>query len=207
MIRFFQVLCIALITSNVISQNVNGNYLEFNWNSQKYLFYETQDLKKLDFLAKNLSSETINSWKEIKTDVVKRIKFLKSEDASTIKGVIIFKESPSAIQARDFLEQMGVKEFKVNNQRILTSVLINNKEIDDLKKNFKSNVGLFTNDCNDTTKIQYYDFQIKHAMGKLMYMWDGNYPKYLYDGYVTKYVELLEKSKISRERFLKNKSK
>ncbi len=62
MIRICQILCMVLISSNVIYQNTIANSLVIKWKSAKFLFYDFRDLKKLDFLTKNSPSETISGW-------------------------------------------------------------------------------------------------------------------------------------------------
>lgn len=204
MIRVLILIYITLIVSNINIQKANGQTFEIIWSGDKFLFYDTKDLTKIDFTVRNLSTESAGLWNKTENDIVKKITISKPDETLSQTGCILFKKSPDPSEAKSLLEQMGINEFIVNSKKIITKTIITEAEAHDLAMSFVFKDIPFTQACNDTTKIEHYDFQIYYAGSKLQYMWGKNYPKYLYDGYVAKYTELLENSKIRREKFINN---
>ena len=74
MTGIFHAFCMVLIASSVVGQVKIVAKLKINWDSDKYLFYQTSDLKKLEFTAENLSQEEINTWKVVENDALKSVK-------------------------------------------------------------------------------------------------------------------------------------
>jgi hypothetical protein len=105
------------------------------------------------------------------------------------------------------LETLNLNDFFVNGKQILTKTLITEEEAHNKAIGFEYKDQVFNTIFNDTSRSEYYDFQIYYAKTKLVYMYGKNFPKYLYDGYVAKYTELLDKQEKAREEFLNRTKK
>lgn len=183
--------------------NTGFSQLKINWNSSEFLFYETKKLKELPFSFDNADHDLIQQMKNIK-DVgqLKKIKFPKQFDPCHFTATFYFKDNPSITDFKNILEHLNINEFYVNGKKVLTRTLITQKEAKDKAIAFEYKDMLFQSYFNDTSRIEYYDFQIYYAQTKLVYMYGQNYPKYLYEGYVAKFTELLETRTKQRESFL-----
>ena len=206
---FFIVLLVSLLTENVFSQKEIFPILKFKakTNTNTYVFYDSPVLKTLRFNVENLTPEIKATWDEIvnKSNLVEKIN-ITGEEGGMKTGEFIFKKETDILSFRSFLEELKIEYFYVNNNKVLTKTLIPLSEVHDKAGSFKFKDFTFTTACNDSTKIDYYDFQIYYAGTKLQYMWSsGNYIKYLFEGAIAKYTELLDKFTVKREQFL-NKS-
>ena len=189
-----------------MSQNIGSFVFKVKWNSDSFLFYNSVNITQLDFFVKDLPVEILSSWQKINNECVKEISVSEYNEPGVLQGTIYLKKSPTIQEAKQLFEQMGISEFFVKKNRILTKNLITEAEARELALEYELKEFPFTTDCNDTTKINYYDYQLFYASSKLKLMWENNYPKYLYDGYVSKFTELLENAKYRRENFIKNKN-
>lgn len=183
--------------------NTVFSQLKINWESSEWLFYETKKLKELAFSFENADQNLIQQMKNIK-DIgpLKKIKFPKQYDPCHFVATFCFKDNPTITDFKNILEHLHINEFYVNGQKVLTRTLITEKEAHKRAMAFEYKDMLFQSYFNDTSRIEYYDFQIYYAQTKLIYMYSHNYPKYLYEGYVAKFTELLETRTKQRESFL-----
>lgn len=129
------------------------------------------------------------------------------DDGCHLNGIFVFKNNPDIKNFKEILEKLNLDEFYLNDQKILTRTLISEEEAHNRAIGFEYKDQTFNTIFNDTSRIEYYDFQIYYAKTKLVFMYGKNYPKYLYEGYVAKYTELLEKQEKAREVFLKRTKK
>jgi len=190
------------ITSIASSQEGSKPEINIKWENDKQLFYETPDLKKIEFTYTNFNETAINTWRE-KTkysDAVKRIKFNKNNT-----GTIHFKTCNDINLIRDFFSSLSLTEFKVNSNLVLVEHLISIedalKKADDI---IIDNNFIFKAEYNDKTNIGYHNFQVYYAETKIRYMYLGNYPKYVFEGYMAKFANMLSNAKIEREAFIIN---
>jgi len=183
--------------------------LTIKWDKQEYLFYQTKDLKKLPFTIENSDENLKKSLFEVKKQAsnLKKVILDKKDDGCHLNGIFIFKKNPDVKSFKEILELLNIQEFYVNEKKILTKTLITEEEAHNKAIGFEYKDQVFNTIFNDTSRIEYYDFQIYYAKTKLIYMYGKNYPKYLYDGYVAKYTELLDKQEKEREEFLKRNKK
>lgn len=198
---FFILIISILISSTLFSQTK----LKLNWNKSEYLFYQTRNIKKLPFVIENYNNELKKTFKELKNDInnLKKVTLDKNEDGCHLSGFFVFKKNPDVKNFKELLEKLNIQEFYVNDKKILTKTLITEEEAYNKAIGFEYRDQVFNTIFNDTSRIEYYDFQIYYAKTKLVYMYSKNYPKYLYDGYVAKYTELQDKQEKAREEFLK----
>ncbi|MCX7861660.1 MAG: hypothetical protein N2449_01535 [Bacteroidales bacterium] len=177
--------------------------LKINWNSNEYLFYQTKKIKELPFTFENANDDIVKVMNNLSNvGKLKKIKIPKNYNSCQLQGKFIFKETPNETDFRMILEHLNIHEFYVNDIKILTRTLISEKDAKDKAIAFEYKDMIFQSYFNDTSRIEYYDFQIYYAQTKLIYMYSQNYPKYLYQGYVTKFTEMLETKTKEREAFL-----
>lgn len=193
----------ALIVFSI--QAFNQAKLHIKWDKPRYLFYQTTELKKLPFTLENTNDELKKAFinLKIKNTVVKKVIFDKNDDGCHLNGVFIFKNNPDVKNFKEILDTLKLNEFYVNDKQILSKTLITEEEAHNKAIGFEYKDQVFNTIFNDTSRIEYYDFQIYYAKTKLVYMYGKNYPKYLYDGYVAKYTELLDKQEKARNEFIK----
>jgi len=201
-------LCVVLIT-NILAINLKAQQeiifsLKLNIVNNDYSFYDSTVLKTLNFKVQNLSSEKKNEWIEItkKSKIVEKMDFLYEKDAEQ-RGQLVFYKPTSILMLKQYIEELGLNVIYVYGKKVLTKTIIPISEVRSKAAGFKNKQNTFTTECNDTTKIEYYNFHINYAESKLQLMWEGNYPKYLFEGYISEYIELLEKTTLKRELFLK----
>jgi len=187
----------------------NQAKLMIKWDKQEYLFYQSKDLKKLPLSIENANDDIKKSLVDVKNHVsnLKKVILDKKDDGCHLNGIFVFKKNPDVKDFKEILEQLNLQEFYVNDKKILTKTLITEEEAHNKAIGFEYKDQVFNTTFNDTSRIEYYDFQIYYAKTKLVYMYGKNYPKYLYDGYVAKYTELLDKQEKAREEFLKRTKK
>jgi len=193
-----------LLANNVYSQQDNIPVLKFKVSGDNYVYYDSPVLKTLKFTVENLTSANKFKWQEIvnNSNLVKEIIFTSAEGAIQ-NGEFIFKKETDVLTFRSFLEELKIEFFYVNDNKVLTKTIIPISEAHDKTLNYVSRDYGFSADCNDTAKIDYYDFQIYYAQAKLQLMWGGNYPNSLFKGYVAKFTEILETTIVKRDLFLK----
>lgn len=183
--------------------------LNIKWDKQEYLFYQTKNLIKLPFSIENSNNDIKKSLLDIKSQVsiIKKVLLDNNDDGCHLNGIFVFRNNPDVKNFKEILEKLNLNEFFLNDKKILTKTLISEEEAYNKAIGFEYKDQTFNTIFNDTSRIEYYDFQIYYAKTKLVYMYGKNYPKYLYDGYVAKYTELLEKQEKAREEFLKRTKK
>lgn len=178
------------------------------WENKQFLFYETQNIKKLPFILENSDLNFIEKLKSTKNiESLKKVTIKKIKDPCKVEGFLHFSKDPTPDDFRNILINLNLHEFYVNNTKILTKTLISEEEAKKKAMAFEYQDMLFQSYFNDTSRIEYYDFQIYYAQTKLVYMYAKNYPKYLYEGYVTKFTELLDDKTKARELFLQRNKK
>lgn len=178
------------------------------WENKQFLFYETQNIKKLPFILENSDLNFIEKLKSTKNiESLKKVTIKKIKDTCKLEGIFHFSKNPTPDDFRNLLINLNLHEFYVNHTKILTKTLISEEEAKKEAMNFEYKDMLFQSYFNDTSRIEYYDFQIYFAKTKLVYMYAKNYPKYLYEGYVAKYTELLDEKTNARELFLQRNKK
>ncbi len=204
MTRYFILIFLWLISNCVFSQIK----LNIAWDRSERLFYETPDLKKLPVTFENMNDEfkTIIK-KSLKSGTLLKKVIFDNDDGCHTYATFIFKKSPSINDVKVILESLNIKEFYVNNNRVLTRTLISTEEAKDNAMQFKFKDMPFNSTFNDSTRIEYYDFQVYYAGTKLQYMQGKDYPKYLYEGYIAKFTEQLEHYTQAREAFIKRNQK
>lgn len=204
--KVFFILAFVLLFSMKAFNQVK---LLIKWDKQEYLFYQTKDLKKLPFIIENSNNDIKKSLLEIKSQVdnVKKVILDHKDNGCYLNGIFVFKNNPNVKNFKEILEKLNLDEFYLNDQKILTRTLISEEEAHNRAIGFEYKDQTFNTIFNDTSRIEYYDFQIYYAKTKLVYMYGKNYPKYLYEGYVAKYTELLEKQEKAREEFIKRTKK
>ncbi len=200
--KAFHFLGILLLAGTISLSSFAQLKLSIIWEKDSYLFYETKDLKKLSFYLENDTEEDISLLKNLSSTLIKKITIHKDKADGKTTGIIYFKANPTETDFKSILESLNINEFYVNNKKILTKSLIPDKEAKQKAMEFAYKDFLFDKIMNDTNRIEYYDFQIYYAQTKLSYMYANNYPKYLYEGYVSKFIELLEKQTAAREKFI-----
>ncbi|HOS85329.1 MAG TPA: hypothetical protein PK199_10470 [Bacteroidales bacterium] len=183
--------------------------LNIKWDKPEYLFYQTTELKKLPFTIENTNEDIKKAVINLKTNntVVKKVILDKKDDGCHLNGIFVFRKNPDVKNFKEILETLNLNDFFVNGKQILTKTLITEEEAHNKAIGFEYKDQVFNTIFNDTSRIEYYDFQIYYAKTKLVYMYGKNFPKYLYDGYVAKYTELLDKQEKAREEFLNRTKK
>lgn len=202
------IMIISAIANVLIAQKKVNLNLKFNIANNDYSFYESPMLKTLNFNVEYLTPDKKNEWIEItkRSKVVDKIDFLLLNDSSQ-GGQFTFKGPTSIIMLKQYFEELGLPIVLVNDKKVLTKTIITISEAQSKAAGFKNKNFTFTKECNDTTRMDYYDFQVYYAESKLQYMQTGNYPMYLFDGYVSKYTELFERGVVNREKFIKSLNK
>ncbi len=203
--KIFFLICFIFIEIQVFTQIK----LTVSWSDSKYLFYQTTDLKKLNFTIENANDEMkrllLSSNKN--SSSLKKVILDKKDDGCHLVGTFVFRKNPDVKNFQEVLQNLNLKEFYVNDKKVLTRTLYTEEEAHNKAIGFVYKDEVFNTINNDTSRIEYYDFQIYYAQTKLVYMYGKNYPKYLYEGYVAKYTELMEKQEKAREEFLKRTKK
>jgi hypothetical protein len=199
-------LFVCLLLGNMAFSQVK---LNIKWDKSQNLFYETSKLKKLPVTFENITNDFKTTLKKASKNgtVLKKIVLDKSNDGCHATGTFIFKKSPSEKEFKEVLESMNLQEFWVNNNRVLTKTLISVEEAHNKAMEFKFQDMTFNTTFNDSSRIEYYNFQVYYAGTKLQYMQGKNYPKYLYEGYIAKFTEQLEHYTQAREEFVKRHQK
>lgn len=203
--KIYFLICLLIIGYQSFTQVT----LKIQWNNPEYLFYQTTNIEELNFSIENMSDELkmqlLNLNKSI--EALKKVSLDKNDDGCHINGIFVFKQNPDVKVFREIVKHLNLNEFYVNDKKVLTKTLITDEEAHNKAMGFVYKDQVFNTINNDTSRIEYYDFQIYYAQTKLVYMYGKNYPKYLYEGYVAKYTELLEKQEKARDEFLKRTKK
>lgn len=168
---------------------------------------ESNGKRRIFFTVENLSPELKVQWQNSAKEhvFISKMKLTESKNSNIQNGEIILISTFTLDDIKKLIEGFGLPEFYFGDIKILTKTVFSDevakkKAMDYVFKDYH-----FTKECNDSTLIDYYDFQIYYLTAKIQLMWSNNYSKYLFDGNVTKYTENLDKMIIRRENFIKNK--
>lgn len=191
---------------NAIAQKSVSPTLKFILNSKKVITKDIINIEKLNFTVENLSPEQKNKWKNtvLEHKFVKEMSILDGVNTNIQNGELIFNSPNSFSDIRNLLESFELNEFYVSDVRILTKTFLNNDEAIKKAMDFKFKDFTFNTNCNDSSLIDYYDFQVYYFETKIQHMWSSGYAKYLFDGTVTKFTEQLDRAISRREEFKKN---
>lgn len=191
---------------NAIAQNSVSPTLKFILNSKKVITKDIINIEKLNFTVENLSPEQKNKWKNtvLEHKFVKEISIFDGVNTNIQNGELTFNSPNSFSDIRNLLESFELNEFYVSDVRILTKTFLNNDEALKKAMDFKFKDFTFNTNCNDSSLIDYYDFQVYYFETKIQHMWSSGYAKYLFDGTVTKFTEQLDRAINRREEFKKN---
>lgn len=204
--KYFSLLFLSLfLFLNGFSQSESSDNkeIELSINNPKigYLFYQTPDLKELEFQISGISDDLKSIWitKANKTSFIESLNFV---NGNTLQ--MVFKKSPSPKQFREFLNQINIHKFYVNEVWVYTETLLDNKEIQKKAKSFKKNPEPFKKEWNDPALIEHYQFNVYHFEAKMNGLFIANYAQSLYNGSVAKIYELQLKAKNELDLFTKN---
>lgn len=192
----FAALCMVLILASTARSQVS-----IVWKETSYLFYNTPDLKKLDLNIQGKSEQQIADYqtKAADSDVVKKARIKKNDDGYVLS--LSFKSAPGPDQIKTLFEAMGITEFTVNGKMILTETLISVEEARQIAGNMKLVKLNFRAEYNDPANPEHYDYEVFYAKSKLHHMLNGDFVKYLYDGYIAQYVLKYKQAKADLEDF------
>jgi hypothetical protein len=191
-------------TNTVFAQQKSEPVVSIQWNNTNYLFYNTPDIKKLDFTVTGISEEMKESWIETakKSSVLSKIEFSNTVKNSST-GIFIFSGNIDEKKVQQIFEELGIHVFYVNDKKIITETLITIKEAQEKAMSFVIQGSPAQPGYNDSNRIEYYNFQMYYFESKLQYMWANNYVHDLYEGYVAKMTEQLNLMTLKRDNFLK----
>ncbi|MBI5539913.1 MAG: hypothetical protein HY951_07640 [Bacteroidia bacterium] len=200
------VLLVSLISFNLFAQETHSPTLKFILGTKKVITKDITNIEKLDFTVENLSSEVKNKWKNsvLEHKFVKELTITEIENSNIQNGELVLNIPNSFSDIRKLIESFKISEFYVGDVRILTKTFLNNDEALKKAMDFKFKDFTFNTNCNDSSLIDYYDFQVYYFETKIQHMWSSGYAKYLFDGTVTKFTEQLDRAIIRREEFKKN---
>ena len=198
-------LLVSILWFNSVAQDSSNPVFRFIIDSEKLPHSDVRDIDKLTFEAENYASTKISEWTNKCKDFtfVKSVNISATEQQNITKGELILMKPNSLSDVRKLLESMNIEVFYINNTKILTKNVLNREETQKKAMEYVYDNYVFKKECNDTTLLDYYDFQVSYLKAKIHYMWTNNYVKYLFDGTVTKYTENLDKMILRRENFIK----
>ncbi len=203
---FATVLIVIAIGDNCFAQKTSAPILKFNLESKKIINTDVRDIEKMVFTVENLSSDLKIQWQKsvLEHEIVKKLSFTDYDNSGIQKGELLLTKPNSLSDIRNIFNGFGLKEFYVGDVRILIKTVLNNEEAQKKAMDYVFKEFVFTKECNDTTLIDYYNFQVYYFETKIQFMWSNNYAKYLFDGTVTTFTENLDKMISRRENFKNN---
>jgi hypothetical protein len=202
----FIIMIISVLSIQLKAQQEVIFSLKLDLLDQSYTFYDSAVLKTLNFKVQNLTSEKKTEWLEItrKSKIVEKMDFLYEKDAEQ-RGQLVFYKPTSLLMLKQYIADLGMNCFYVYGKKVLLESLITIKEAQNKAAGFVIDNNPAPNGYNDSTKIEYYNFQIYYAESKLQNLWANDYLKNLFEGNVAKLTDQVNKIKSKRELFIKNK--
>jgi len=203
-LTFLAIVATVNFSNTVFAQQKSEPVLKIQWDNTNYLFYNTPDIKKLDFTVTDISDELKESWVETakKSSVLSKMEFSKTVKNSC-SGIFIFSGNIDEKKVQQIFKELGISAFYVNDKKVLTETLITIKEAQEKAMSFVIQGTPAQPGYNDSNRIEYYNFQMYYFESKLQYMWANNYVHDLYEGYVAKMTDQLNLMTLKRNNFLK----
>jgi hypothetical protein len=199
------VLFVNVLTCNVYSQQKNFPIIKFQPKGDTYVYLDSPELKTIKFKVENLSAKNKILWEEMgsKNELFEKIIFT-SEEGLVQNGVFVLKKGVDILSLKSFLDEYKIEYFYVNDNKVLTRTLLSASEAQEKATNFKFKNFTSNTEYNDTTKLDYYEFQVYYIESKIYYLWNNDYKKYLLDGTVTRYTDQLDRAIVRRDNFKKH---
>ncbi len=178
-------------------------YMEIKGNSTEYLFYGNDKIESLTmvFIPQNQNSL------QLFLVGLKSASFVKKINEESIKNdtnyvTIKLKKQPNAKEIRQYLETVAPEIIKINGKKFWVKSIMTQKEAQGFAQTLDTKNILFKAEYNDETNPMYYEFKINHILLKLKLMYQGDYPKYLYEGHVTKFMDMYDNIIKDQQEFL-----
>ncbi|PKP18485.1 MAG: hypothetical protein CVU05_13430 [Bacteroidetes bacterium HGW-Bacteroidetes-21] len=178
------------------------NFGEIHCKQSFYLFYSNEKLKDLEFrVVKNTEVDEKNLLAIIKSQsFIKNVRRA-GKNGDTLSLKLSFKSHPKADEFRKFLEYVGLISVKVNGQKIWVKNLITVEEAFAENAKYSPEPMNYKPEYADPNMPEYYDYELFRLKTKMKYMQTSAYPKYLYEGYVTKFQDAIDSILKDKEQY------
>lgn len=191
-----KIVFIALVFIASVSQIFGSQlitYADIKHEKKYYLFYTNKKLKEVSFrfvLAKGVTDKQVKEFLK-KQSYIKRVSIGRS-NGDTITSTLYFKTHPNASEVRKTMEELGLVSLKINGQRIYVKNLITVEEAFAENAKYSPNNMVYKPEYSDPNMPEYYEYELYRLKTKMKYMQTSEYPRYLYEGYVTKFQDNID---------------
>gem|GEM_PF-3818346 len=184
----FLFLSVFIATIAFSQEKIDLKYLNIKSDFAGQLFYSKEKIKEISII---ISTEDMLAALNF-SKILDKQPFVKSFNQNIVsKDTLIYrtklKYHPDMSEIRVFVENTSLEIIFINEKKFWVKSLLTKEEAMKEFVSFKLNDMQWKPEYSNPDMPEYYDYRLFSLKSKLKYMLGGDYAKYLYEGYITKF--------------------